>query len=50
MLGKLCGGTASVLDYGDVMYRKASPSYLKPEESIYHPALRFITPVNYKKC
>ena len=37
----------SVLDYGDVIYRHASASSLKPLDSVYHSALRFITGDRY---
>lgn len=33
----------SVLDYGDIVYRHASATALKPLDSVYHSALRFIT-------
>jgi hypothetical protein len=33
----------SVLDYGDVVYKHASASTLKPLDSVYHWTLRFIT-------
>ncbi len=33
----------SVLDYGDIIYMHASPSVLKPLDTIYHSAIRFIT-------
>ena len=33
----------SVLDYGDILYRYASAATLKPLDSVYHSALRFIT-------
>ena len=37
----------SVLDYGDVIYRHAAASTLKPLDSVYHSALRFITGDKY---
>lgn len=37
----------SVLDNGDVIYRNAVPSPLKPLETVYHSALRFITVDSY---
>ena len=37
----------SVLDYGDVIYGKASPSVLKPLDTVYHSALRFISGAPY---
>lgn len=37
----------SVLDYGDVIDRHASASTLKPLDSVYHSALRFITGDSY---
>ena len=37
----------SVLDYGDVVYRHAAASTLKPLDSVYHSALRFITGANF---
>ena len=37
----------SVLDYGDVVYRHASSTTLKPLDSAYHSALRFITGDKY---
>ena len=37
----------SVLDYGDTIYRHASASTLKPLDSMYHSALRFITCDSY---
>ena len=33
----------SVLDYGDVIYKNAAATTLKPLDAIYHSALRFIT-------
>ena len=33
----------SALDYGDIIYRNASATTLKTLDSVYHPALRFIT-------
>lgn len=33
----------SVLDYADVIYRHAASSVLKPLDSVYHSAFRFIT-------
>ena len=38
----------SVLDYGDVIYRNAAPSILKPLDIVYHSALRFISGENYR--
>ena len=42
----------SVLDYGDVIYRHAAASTLKPLDSVYHSALRFATgdPYNTHHC
>ncbi len=37
----------SVLDYGDIICRHASASTLKPLDSVYHSALRFITGDSY---
>ena len=37
----------SVLDYGDIVYRHASNTTLKPLDSAYHSALRFITGEKY---
>ena len=37
----------SVLDYGDIIYRHAAITTLKPLDSIYHSALRFITGDRY---
>ena len=37
----------SVLDYGDVVYRHAAASTLKPLDSVYHSAIRFITGDSY---
>ena len=37
----------SVLDYGDVVYRNASASVLRPLDIVYHSALRFVTGANY---
>ena len=33
----------SVLDYGDLIYRQASATTLKPLDAVYHSAIRFIT-------
>ena len=33
----------SVLDYGDIISLHASPSVVKPLDTIYHSAIRFIT-------
>ena len=38
----------SVIDYGDVIYRHAAASVLKPLDSVYHSALRFITGDGYR--
>ena len=38
----------SVLDYGDVIYKNAAPSILKPLDTVYHSALRFISGENYR--
>ena len=38
----------SVLDYGDVIYRNAAPSVLKPLDTVYHSALRFISGEHYR--
>ena len=38
----------SVLDYGDVIYGKAAPSVLKPLDTVYHSALRFISGEHYR--
>ena len=37
----------SVLDYGDIIYRHKGASILKPLDSVYHSALRFITGANF---
>ncbi|KAJ8245109.1 hypothetical protein GJAV_G00275360 [Gymnothorax javanicus] len=37
----------SVLDYGDVIYRHAAVTTLKPLDSVYHSALRFVTGASY---
>ena len=33
----------SVMDYGDILYMRASAATLKPLDAVYHSALRFIT-------
>ena len=33
----------SVLDYGDIIYRSATPSILKHLDTVYHSALRRVT-------
>ena len=38
----------SMLDYGDVIYGKAAPSVLKPLDTVYHSALRFISGDHYR--
>ena len=42
----------SVFDYGDIIYRHAAATTLKPLDAIYHSALRFITgnPYNTHHC
>ncbi len=37
----------SVLDYGDIIYRNASATTLKPLDALFHSALRFITGDSY---
>ena len=37
----------AVLDYGDIIYRHAAATTLKPLDSVYHSALRFITGDHY---
>ena len=37
----------SVLDYGDIIYRHAAAATLKPLDTVYHSALRFITGDSY---
>ncbi len=38
----------SVIVYGDVIYRHAAASGLRPLDSVYHSALRFITGDGYR--
>ena len=37
-----------MLDYGDVIYRNAASSILKPLDTVYHSALRFISGEQYR--
>ena len=37
----------SVLDYGDIIYKIATPSILKPLDTVYHSALRWVTGDSY---
>ena len=37
----------SVLDYGDIIYQHAAATTLKPLDTVYHSALRFITGDSY---
>ena len=37
----------SVLDYGDIIYRHAAATTMRPLDSVYHSALRFITGDSY---
>ena len=37
----------SVLDYGDIIYKIAAPSALKPLDAVYHSALRWVTGDSY---
>ena len=46
-IGKTRGAPKSILDYGDVIYRHAAASTLRPLDCVYHEALRFINGDSY---